>query len=173
MKGRFKYIEHEGVGHTHPMGKEVEITSLKDGKKKRMQQAVDAANLTAFIKGKKREPLPKKFVFITKGQNDLQSYWVDVEAEQYPARVEGEIKGAEIEIKAENMTAVTVYLGDGLVDMEKEVKISINGGEMFAGVPEISVETALQTLKRDCDSSRVFPWKKRFEVPEEGKKEKK
>ncbi|MHC4661379.1 MAG: carboxylesterase family protein [Planctomycetota bacterium] len=171
MKGRFKYIEHEGVGHTHPMGREIEITSLKDGKKKRLQQAVDAANVTAFIKNKKRDPLPKEFIFITKGPNDLESYWVDVEAKEYPARVEGKVKGNDVTLTVKDVAAVTVYLHPDLVNMEKSVTITINGKEEFNGVPEESIETALETLKRDCDSSRVFPWKKRFEVSEGEKKE--
>ncbi|TET39183.1 MAG: hypothetical protein E3J72_01210 [Planctomycetota bacterium] len=172
MKDRFKYIEYEGVGHEHPMGKKIEYKSIMDGKRKSLTQAQDAADFAKFIKKKKRTPLPKEVIFITKGPNDLESYWFDVEAATYVARVEARAEGNEIRLTTKNIAAITVYLHPKLVDMGKQVKIIIDKKEVFRGIPQKSIETALETLKRDCDASRVFLWKKRFDLTSGGEKEK-
>lgn len=73
------------------------------------------------------------------------------------ATIEAEIrKDNEIYLTAHGINALRLYLDDELIDMEKPVRVSINGKAVYSGKMERSVRTILDTVKKRNDRNALF-----------------
>lgn len=134
----FEYWEVTGQGHGHPPGGTV--THLKK------------------IASHKRDPYPEKIVW----QPDLdwkhQFYWLwwdkPVEHAIVVAEIDQENNG--IKIWCEKTTpGLQVLLNGEIVDMGKEVMISLNDQEIYKGLPSLQLTTLLKTAA--CgDEARIY-----------------
>lgn len=52
---------------------------------------------------------------------------------------------------------LTIYLCNELVDLSKSVKLTVNGKQVFSGVPEIRLEHMVNSCAQFFDPRRIYP----------------
>jgi hypothetical protein len=82
----------------------------------------------------------------------------------FPFHVQGEIRPQEISIHTKDVKEVRIGLADGMVDMEKEVVVKVNGKVAWKGVPGRSVKVMLESSARRMDRLRTFSWEREFDT---------
>jgi hypothetical protein len=61
-----------------------------------------------------------------------------------------------VDIRTGGVSSFTVFLNDKLVDMEKEIKITVNGAVKFTGKLSRRLPVILETLATREDLNMVF-----------------
>ena len=61
-----------------------------------------------------------------------------------------------IAVQTRHVREFALYLGDGLIDLSKPVRVAVNGKKAFEGKVSPSTETLLRMFKRDRDRKRLF-----------------
>jgi hypothetical protein len=168
------------------VAKRFEIPAQLDVVPKRGHEAFDdlAESLLAWSSELKRVRYPAKLDYYGGADLGRSHYWIEVlkdgveEKElkiesatkwvvrhipAFPFHVQAEIKGQEISIHEKDVKEIRVGLADGMVDMEKEVLIKINGKQVWKGVPARSVRTLLESSARRMDRLRTFAWEMEFD----------
>lgn len=74
------------------------------------------------------------------------------------ASVEAEIKeeNNEIWLTTHEIKTLRLYLADELVDMEKPLKILVNGKSIYSGKIERNIRTILDSVKKMNDQEALF-----------------
>lgn len=168
------------------VAKRFEIPAQLDVLEKRGHESFDdlAEGLLAWSSELKRARYPAKLDYFGGADLGHSHYWIEVlkdgiETKElkiesatkwvtrhipaFPFHVQAEIKGQEISIHEKDVKQVRVGLADGMVDMDKEVLIKINGKQVWKGVPARSVKTLLESSERRTDRLRTFAWEKEFD----------
>lgn len=112
--------------------------------------------LYKWYKDLKRNLYEKKFIFMSDRQETDTCYWVRAEGISQRATVKGEIKGSTIKLSVENATKVTVFLSDEMIDLDKPIKVEINGKEKFSGTVKRSASVAVEEALRRNDRNAAF-----------------
>jgi hypothetical protein len=103
----------------------------------------------------------------------FKSYWLETQRQEVlpGMRVDAEIdRGAnKIEIKSEGIRSVTLYFNDVMLDLDKPVKLVLNGSEKEEKIAR-SLDDTLTLMKRGTsDPGRVYVTSKNFDLPKTGK----
>ncbi|MEK7470225.1 MAG: hypothetical protein AAB074_22880 [Planctomycetota bacterium] len=168
------------------VAKRFEIPAQLDVLEKRGHESFDdlAEGLLAWSSELRRARYPAKLVYYGGADLGRSHYWIEVlkdgiETKElkiesstrwvtrhipaFPFHVQAEIKGQEISIHEKSVKQIRVGLADGMVDMDQEVLIKINGKPAWKGVPARSVKTMLESSARRKDRLRTFAWEMEFD----------
>lgn len=96
----------------------------------------------------RRDPWPKKVVWRQSQRIHERFYWLQLSPESAVAdqRIEAEVRGQAIDIRADAPLELTLRLSDALLDMDQPVRVYFNGEERFSGEVARSVEAIWQSL---------------------------
>ena len=112
-----------------------------------------------------RNIFPKKVVFRTDHQELDTAYWLRLNSVSPRAKVTAEIKGSTVKLKVENAAKVTLFLSDRMLDLDKPVKIEVNGKQKFSGAVKRSARVAVEEALRRNDRHAVFAGKIELDIP--------
>jgi len=90
----------------------------------------------AWAKTRRRNLWPKRVRYATWDVTWHRAYWFTIQrfAEPcLPAQIDAQVKGNRIEVKAWNVAAYKLALGDKLVDPKQDVTVVTNGKQSYAG----------------------------------------
>ncbi len=134
---KMTYKEYPNVGH-----------ELSDG---------IFADVDAFFKATVRVAAPRIVVWnpTTTWRKRFYNLGIDAPAKGMEVRAE---MGADntITITSKQVSALTLYLNDRLVDFKKPVKVVCNGKEVFAGEVQQHFAVLLETLEDRCDAEMCY-----------------
>ncbi len=105
-----------------------------------------------------RDPVPTKVVWQPALRWNRQFYWLWWDAPNKAAIVEAEVDRAENEVRVTCNTdarGLDVLLDERLVDPKREVRVLLNGAEVFRGIPAAELGTLAKTALRG-DPELVF-----------------
>jgi hypothetical protein len=163
------------------VAKRLEIPAQLDIQEKRGHETFDdlAESLLAWSSELKRARYPAKLDYYGGADLGQMHYWIEVTKDgtdpkelkiesatkwvtrhipAFPFHVQAEIKGQDISIHEKDVKEIRVGLADGMVDMEKEVVIRINGKPAWKGIPAKTIKTLLESSARRMDRLRTFAW---------------
>lgn len=109
----------------------------------------DKLGVGEWIKKVKRS-VPKNFSWRIEGPQHQFAYWVnvDVEAADAPDKeldIKVDDEKNEINIEAKGIKQLSLFLNDDIVDMNRPVRVLINGHEEFKGTLERKLDTFFDT----------------------------
>jgi predicted esterase len=113
----------------------------------------------------KRDMYPKKLVFVSDHQELDTAYWVRLGGITARAKVTAEVKGSTIKLKVENANKATIFLHDSMLNLDKPLKVEVNGKKKFSGLVKRSPRTAVQEALRRNDRNAVYAASVEVEVP--------
>jgi hypothetical protein len=130
------YKEYRGVGHMLPGSAHSEIG--------------------AWLKRKKRKPLPKVVVWKPFKSYVRMFYWLGCESPSRGRVIRAEIKrGNRIEITG-GSAGLTVYLNSKMLNLKDEVTVVVDGQETFKGIVPASLVAIVRSISEKEDPSMVF-----------------
>jgi predicted esterase len=92
-------------------------------------------------------------------------HWIESDTRQ--ALVHARVAGpTEIDVRARWAGEVTLYLSDGLVDLDREIAVRLNGEPVFEGALARSARVALAEARRLGDPARVYATRLTLRVPD-------
>lgn len=112
-----------------------------------------------------RDMYPDKTVFMTDHQEFDTAYWIRLSGVSPRATVKAEVKGTTVKLEIEKAGKVTVFLSDRMMDLDKPVKIEINGKNKFSGTVKRSACTAVEEALRRKDRNAVYAASIELDVP--------
>lgn len=106
-----------------------------------------------------RNARPKQVVWYQDDITHSRFYWlvVDDEHKRGGTLIRASVQGQTIELKSDDVTAVTVLLDDELVNMDQPVTIRLNGETAFEGPVERTIAALATSLAERGDGSAMFP----------------
>jgi hypothetical protein len=136
-----------------------------------------------FLRAHRRDPYPTRVKFTTREPAFGRAYWIEIVEATRPLRIEithVDMNAAPIEtrreyekpvevdaecdraknrvtIKAPSVRELKVRLADELLDLDKPVRILLNGDVVFDGKVERSLQAALDDCKARKDRGLVYP----------------
>ena len=108
------------------------------------------AEAVPWMAGKTRNPWPKKVIWGKSGKRSERFYWLGGSPKGV---VEAEVKGQEISIKGAGEDELILYLNDELVNLNKPIKVILDGEMFFTGIVERTTEAINTSLERRLDPS--------------------
>ena len=126
--------------------------------KQHWMDLVDAAAVPWMAKFR-RNPVPKKIVWVQGDEMKSAFYWLGVPKDQAAKgkRIEARIDGNTVEILSSDYTAATIYLNDKMMDLDKPVRVVFGDKVLFEGPVTRKPDVMRQTLRERGDLSYVFP----------------
>jgi len=123
--------------------------------------------LRGWLAGKARDPHPRQVVHAALGAYHGGSYWVRVDAlRDARGRVEAEVlEGNRIVVRTEGVARVTVFLDPALLDLERPVRIDLDGVPTWEGVAEPDLRTVAETYAASRDPALVYARRVTLDVP--------
>ena len=79
--------------------------------------------------------------------------------------LQGTRDGQSFDITTRHLAAVTVWIGDDMIDFEQPITVSVNGAVAFRGRVERDLATCLAEVERTGDRARLRWAAVRIEVP--------
>ncbi len=144
------YVETPDLGH-----------DLREAGNGRYQDYLEAI---AFFEKNTRDPFPKKVSGVM--ANPGWRYWVRVDSLSGKASFEAEVKKNNlIDIKAEGLTMMTLFLNAKLVDLSKPVTVLVNGKEVFKKPVKADKSVLLEVTKAREDRAMTFWAKLPLSIP--------
>ncbi len=113
----------------------------------------------------RRDIYSKKVVFMSDHQELDTAYWLRLGGISPRAKVTGEVKGSTIKLKIEKATRITIFVSDKMLDMDKPLKVQVNGKQKFSGTITRSAGVALEEALRRNDRNAVYAGKIELDVP--------
>ena len=104
-----------------------------------------------------RNPWPKKIIWQQSNNINSRFYWLKI-PEKYLTkgqRITANVKDNTISIDTEKVSHLTIRLSDQLLDLDKEIKISVNGQKKFTGKVKRSVKEIITSLGQRADPKSV------------------
>ena len=107
----------------------------------------------------KRNPYPKKVVWVQGDEMKPAFYWLGVPLSEAAKgkKIAARIDGNTVEILSSDYSSVTVYLNDKMMDLDQRVRIVHQGKVVFEDHVSRSPATLRQTLRERGDLSYMFP----------------
>ncbi|MGB1128691.1 MAG: transglutaminase domain-containing protein [Haloferula sp.] len=104
-----------------------------------------------------RDAWPKKVVWRQSNRTHDRFYWLSVPRDQAKGGqvVRAEVKGQEISIQTTDLTRLRLRLSDALLDLDKPVRVLVNGEEKFNGPVQRKVEAIWKSLEERKDPRSV------------------
>ncbi len=135
-----------------------------------------------WFRTNKRSLYPKRIKFSTDSRKYSVSYWIEItefselvgqvagvsrdisgrlikpELFSETATIDAEVRDEvnEIHLTTNGVKALRLYLGDDLINMERPLRVYINGKAVYFGKVERSVRTILDTVKKRNDREALF-----------------
>jgi predicted esterase len=108
-----------------------------------------------------RDPRPKKIVWTVQKLHtayDLRNNWLalDEPPAKPPAKLEADIAENTITLRADDGLKIRLFLDDKLVDLEKPVKVILNGKPVFEGKIPRNLATIVKTLESRGDRELIY-----------------
>ncbi|MGJ8643131.1 MAG: transglutaminase domain-containing protein [Luteolibacter sp.] len=99
-----------------------------------------------------RNSWPSKIVWLQDDTTHERFYWLGVQKDGAVKRrrLEAVVDGQNIFVTGEDVSGLKFWLSDELLDLGKEVTVSVNGKEAFRGMVPRSAEVVMQTLDARC-----------------------
>ncbi len=120
--------------------------------------------MVRFADVKRRKTFPKHVYFKSPLKECTRAYWIEFVPSGDNPTVEAEVtKDNVIDIKARDVSNITLYLGDELLDLDKKVTINLNGEKALEKKFKRSIETLLDTAIAAGDRKLATPVK--VEIP--------
>lgn len=134
-----------------------------------VEPAGDLKAIWTWIEAHPRIANPSKIDFELKSPMAARAYWLSAagfDPEEEPA-ISAEINRETnaIAITASNVSEVTLYFNDALVDLDREVKVICNGVEQKEKFSR-SLATALTQFYNSNDAGRVYTAFQVYDIPE-------
>lgn len=106
-----------------------------------------------------RNPYPKRVVWCQGDVAKTAFYWLGVPADEAAKgkTVTAQVSGNTVEILSCDYSALTVYLNDQLVDLDKPVRVVFQGNVLYEGKLTRSPATMRETLAERGDVAYIFP----------------
>ena len=108
------------------------------------------AEAVPWMATKTRNPWPKKVIWGTSGKRSERFYWLGGSPKGV---IEADVKGQGITIKGAGKDELTLYLSDELVNLNKPIKVILDGEMFFMGIVERTTEAINTSLERRLDPS--------------------
>lgn len=83
-------------------------------------------------------------------------YWLRVDNSEGDAKLSAEIAGNEVRIVSEGVKEYTIFLNDTMADLDKPVRVLVNGVVKFEGAVTRNLGTLLRSQETLRDRGRVF-----------------
>ena len=130
---------------------------IVEGKQHWMDQEDVAA--VPWMAQYKRNPTPKKVVWVQGDEKKSAFYWLGVPMSQAAKgkKIEACIDGNTVEILSSDYSAATIYLNDKMMDLGKPVRVVYGDKVLFEGTVTRSPAVMRQTLRERGDLSYIFP----------------
>ncbi|MFH1550525.1 MAG: prolyl oligopeptidase family serine peptidase [Planctomycetota bacterium] len=124
--------------------------------------------MVRFADVKRRKAFPKHVYFKSPLKECTRAYWIEFVPSGDNPTVEAEVtKDNVIDIKARDVSNITLYLGDELLDLDKKVTINLNGEKALEKKFKRSIETLLDTAIAAGDRKLATPVKVEIAVASE------
>jgi predicted esterase len=140
------------------MGYNVVYTEVKGGGHKPFND--ENPKILAFFRKHPRDPYAPRLKFRVPGSGAFRNLWLEI-PEGAGGNIEAEVKGNEITV--DGASRVVLWLSDGLVDLEKEVIVNLDGEEAFRGQVPRRLADLVADLRARFD--RTAPALARLDVP--------
>ena len=104
-----------------------------------------------------RNPWPKKIIWQQSNNINSRFYWLKI-PEKYlikGQRITANVRANTISIDTEKVSHLTIRFSDQLLDLDKEIKISVNGQKKFTGKVKRSVKEIITSLGQRADPKSV------------------
>jgi len=138
---------------------EVVYTEVKGGGHKPFNE--ENEKILAFFRKHPRDPHARRLKFRVPGSDAFRNLWLEI-PEGAGQNVEAEVKKNEIEISG--TSRAVLWLSDGLVDLDAEVVVRLDGEEAFRGLVPRKLTDLVADLQARFD--RTAPAFARLEVPQ-------
>lgn len=114
-----------------------------------------------------RNPTPQRLVWKQDDVTHASHHWLAVDDENRVGRSEtfAKVDGQTIELKAEQLKKLTVYLDDRFIDLEKPVKIMCGDKELHEGAVNRTIATLASSLDQSGDAELSFPASVTVDIP--------
>ena len=119
---------------------------------------VDAAAVP-WMASKKRNPYPDRVVWKQGDVMKTHFYWLGAPKEELSKGKQAvvSVKDNVVTIESCDYNALTVFLNDDLVDLDRTVWVKADGRLLYEGIPERRSATMRETLEERGDLSYIFP----------------
>ena len=158
--------EMKAFQKTDPEGY-IHQTHILEGKGHWMDRE-DAAALP-WMEKFERNPYPKNIVWCQEEVLRSDFYWISVPKDEISRGKTIRLRTEKntIDIEKCDYTNLTLYLNDQIVNLDKKVKVRMNGRTLYAGKIFRSEETMKETISRRGDPAYCFPAKLDLVLTEE------
>ena len=158
--------EMKAFQETDPEGY-IHQTHILEGKGHWMDRE-DAAALP-WMEKFERNPYPKNIVWCQEEVLRSDFYWISVPKDEISRGKTIRLRTEKntIDIEKCDYTNLTLYLNDQIVNLDKKVKVRMNGRTLYAGKIFRSEETMKGTISRRGDPAYCFPAKLDLVLTEE------
>ncbi|SEN38101.1 Dienelactone hydrolase family protein [bacterium A37T11] len=145
----------DSLQQTDPLGYVHKVTVYPDNA--HWMDRKDTVSLSWMAKFK-RDPLPKKIVWVQDDRLHPYFYWLGVPLAQAAAGktlIVG-IDGQQITISKNDYETFTVYLNDQLLNLDKKVTVKLNGKRIFIGRIQRNTAVIKESIKERMDKGFTF-----------------
>lgn len=99
-----------------------------------------------------RNGWPRKVVWLQDDVTHERFYWLGVRKDgaKKRRRLEAVVDGQKIAVAGEDVSGLKFWLSDELLDLDKEVSVTLNGKEAFRGMVPRSSDVVMQSLGARC-----------------------
>lgn len=113
------------------------------------------AEAIPWMAGHSRETWPKQVVWEQGNVPSTRFYWLSLpgQSPKKGDRIDAEVDGQTIRIKAPNTNALTLRLSDDLVNLDKDVVVDVNGKRAFEGSVKRTASATVASLAERADPS--------------------
>ena len=104
-----------------------------------------------------RNPWPKKIIWQQSKSINSRFYWLQIPEKHLTKgqRVTADVEDNTIRINTEKISHLTIRLSDHLIDLDKEIKISVNGQDKFKSIVKRSALEIIKSLDQRADPTSV------------------
>ncbi|MDI6846359.1 MAG: hypothetical protein QME28_09505 [Candidatus Saccharicenans sp.] len=120
-----------------------------------------------WFREKVRNAVPGQIEYVINDEQFNQHYWIRVDkVKALPAEISATVDESknEIRIRSRNVESLTVFCGDRMLDLSREIKIYHNNKLVFSGLVQPTPAELLEVARERLDPSLTFEASIRIEV---------